>query len=176
MDEPLKPGSIVEVKKGEPFPGNIIWVQTAHFRRISPNVLLPSLAYPGSAAFDIAAFDENTTGRANRIVIPAHSASRPIKTGLFVRPPQGHLVLVCSRSGLATKGIFVANAPGVVDPDYTGELKVILYNGSFNTHIVISGDRIAQLLFVPFIVPQWTEVETLPTTDRGDAGFGSSGS
>jgi len=83
--------------------------------------------------------------------------------------------MVCSRSGLASRGIFVANAPGIVDPDYTGEIKVILFNGSQEPHYVRQGDRIAQVLIIPFFEPGFAEVDRFPPTERGERGFGSSG-
>jgi dUTP pyrophosphatase len=149
--------------------------QTIKFRRLHAKVEIPKQAYEGSAAYDLAAFDLTESGRENRITLPSHSSSRPIGTGLCIKPPVGYVTLVCSRSGLAARGIFVANSPGVVDPDYTGELKVILYNGSYQSQAVRSGERIAQLLFVPFGTFPWVEMENLPSTVRGDSGFGSSG-
>jgi dUTP pyrophosphatase len=92
-----------------------------------------------------------------------------------MRPAPGHVILVCSRSGFAVRGIFVANAPGIVDPDYTGEIQVILFNGSTEPHYVKHGDRIAQVLVVPFLANDIVEVDAFDTTARGDKGFGSTG-
>lgn len=145
------------------------------FRRLHAEVKVPSLAYEGSAAYDLYAFERLESGKGNRVVLPAHAASRPISTGICLKAPPGYVALVCSRSGLAARGIFVANAPGVVDPDYTGEIKVILYNGGYQSTVISHGDRVAQLLFVPFSVFPWVESVELPSTQRGDSGFGSSG-
>lgn len=146
-----------------------------HFVRNNYEVKIPTLAYPGSAAYDLYAYEVDERNVPQQIVIPAHTIGRAIKTGIRLRPPRGFVTLVCSRSGLASKGLYVANAPGVVDPDYTGEIKVILYNGSGSTQRIISGERIAQLLFVPFFTPDWNEVIELPDTVRGKLGLGSSG-
>lgn len=109
--------------------------------------------------------------------------ARMIPTGLVVarfaeRPRMSTAILVCSRSGLATKGIFVANAPGVIDPDYRGEIKVILFNGSPEVHWVQHNDRIAQVLVMPVLSPDWKEAPydlREDQTTRGAAGFGSTG-
>jgi len=148
--------------------------QTALFKLLRPNVRLPVRVHE-SAAYDIYAHELTETNRPNRIVVPAHACSRPIGTGLAVTPPPGYAALICSRSGLAGKGLFVANSPGVIDPDYTGEIRVLLYNGSYQTAHVLHDERLAQLLFVPFINPEFKVVDDLPDSFRGQAGFGSSG-
>jgi dUTP pyrophosphatase len=71
--------------------------------------------------------------------------------------------------------VFVANAPGIVDPDYTGEIRIILFNGGIEPFFIKHGDRIAQLLVVPFAAPSVVEIEGLPETPRGERGFGSTG-
>lgn len=83
--------------------------------------------------------------------------------------------MVVSRSGLALRGIFVTNAPGILDPDYRGEIEVLLYNGGHEAHYVKHGDRIAQLIFAPFTPASVREVEALSETERGAKGFGSTG-
>lgn len=93
-----------------------------------------------------------------------------------MRPPPGHCIMICSRSGLATQSVFVANAPGIVDPDYIGEIKVILHNGGFMPHYIKHGDRIAQALIVPFARVRVALVDELPESERGARGFGSTGS
>jgi dUTP pyrophosphatase len=134
----------------------------------------PFRAYEESAAYDLSACLLNDAGRPFTATI-APSTTKLIGTGLALRPPFGHIILVCSRSGFAANGVFVANAPGVVDPDYTGEIKIILYNGSLEPFYVRHKDRIAQALVVPFVSPSLSEVKEFPTTPRGTAGFGSTG-
>jgi dUTP pyrophosphatase len=81
-----------------------------------------------------------------------------------------------SRSGLAKNGVFVANAPGIVDPDYSGELIILLYNGSYETHYVAHEHRIAQLILTPIWPCAIGELDILPPpVGRGDRGFGSTG-
>jgi dUTP pyrophosphatase len=133
----------------------------------------PFRAYAESAAYDLSACLLNDAGRPFTATI-APSSTKLIGTGLALRPPPGTLILVCSRSGFAAKGVFVANAPGVVDPDYTGEIKVILYNGSLEPYYVKHRDRIAQALVVPYTSLPLREVKEFPPTLRGDKGFGSS--
>jgi dUTP pyrophosphatase len=147
---------------------------TVLFKPLYPDVKVPVRAY-GSAAFDLYVHNLSESGRPNKVVVPAHSTSRPIPCGFAFTPPSGFVGLVCSRSGLAQQGLFVANAPGVIDPDYTGEVKVLLYNGNHESKFVHHGDRIAQLLFVPFILPEIEKVTSLPESLRGEAGFGSTG-
>lgn len=135
---------------------------------------MPTLAYGESAAWDLYAYVLNDVGRPMTTTVSPRS-SKLIRTGLAMRAPAGNVLLVCSRSGLATKAVFVANAPGIVDPGYTGELKVILYNGSMEPHYVKHGDRIGQVLVTPLTVCVLHEIEKLPETERGRRGFGSTG-
>lgn len=80
------------------------------------------------------------------------------------------------RSGLALRhGITVPNSPGTIDPDYRGEIRVILLNLGSEPVTFQRGDRVAQLLFTPFLTPTLVEVDTLPPTGRGERGFGSTG-
>jgi dUTP pyrophosphatase len=97
-----------------------------------------------------------------------------ISTGIQLALPENVCALVLPRSGLAAKhGITVANTPGLIDPDYRGEIKVLLRNEGTNTFVVEDGDRIAQLLFTPFFAPSFVTVEELSQTLRNDGGFGS---
>jgi dUTP pyrophosphatase len=99
-----------------------------------------------------------------------------VPTGVAIALPPGHAGLVTPRSGLAIKhGISVVNGPGLVDPNYRGELKVVLVNLGAETFHAGAGDRIAQLLIVPFAAPPVQLVDTLDATERGENGFGSSG-
>lgn len=109
------------------------------------------------------------------IVIKAQKTEL-VKTGLKVAVPHGYVALVCSRSGLARKkNIFVLNAPGVVDADYRGEIGVILRNLGNEPFEIKRGDRIAQLVVVPYVMPNYTPVDELDETARGADGFGSTG-
>lgn len=99
-----------------------------------------------------------------------------IPTGLFLEIPKGYEAQVRSRSGLAVKhGIFCLNAPGTIDSDYRGEVKVILANVSDTPYTVEQGDRIAQLVFQKVEHVTFTEVDALTDTTRGAGGFGHTG-
>jgi len=83
--------------------------------------------------------------------------------------------LILPRSGLGCRGLRPGNTPGLIDPDYRGEIKVCLRNEGEETALLKRGDRIAQLLIIPFLAPGWMECAELPDTDRGEGGFGSTG-
>jgi len=99
-----------------------------------------------------------------------------IGTGLAMEIPFGNIGLICARSGLATKkGLAPANKVGIDDPDYRGEIIVALHNHSTEVQEVTPQERIAQLIIIPFVVPEFLEVDELNETDRGSGGFGSTG-
>ena len=99
-----------------------------------------------------------------------------IRTGLFIELPVGIEAQVRPRSGLATKkGVTVLNAPGTIDADYRGEIGVILVNLSNEDFTVENGERIAQLVIAKHERADWSEVEVLSETARGEGGFGSTG-
>lgn len=99
-----------------------------------------------------------------------------IHTGLAITPPEGYFGAIFARSGLATnQGLRPANCVGVCDYDYTGEYIVALYNDSDVVRRIKYGDRIAQLVFIPYADIEFEEVKELLITDRGNGGFGSTG-
>jgi len=99
-----------------------------------------------------------------------------IPTGLFIQIPAGYEVQVRSRSGLAAKkGIAVLNSPGTIDADYRGEVCVILVNLSNEDFTVENGERVAQLVLARHETIEWEEVAELDPSDRGEGGFGSTG-
>jgi len=99
-----------------------------------------------------------------------------VPTGLFMELPVGYEAQVRPRSGLAAKkGITVLNAPGTIDADYRGNVGVILVNLSNEDFTIENGERIAQMVIAKHERAQWEEVETLSDTDRGEGGFGSTG-
>jgi dUTP pyrophosphatase len=139
------------------------------FKRLSEGARLPARANPDDAGLDLHAAEPATLepggGRAG------------IGTGLAVEIPPGHAGIVLPRSGLAARhGIGLSNAPGLIDPGYRGEIRVLLLNiDPAQVFEVRPGDRIAQLLVVPFIETEPVEVVDLSETGRGEGGFGSSG-
>jgi dUTP pyrophosphatase len=136
--------------------------------RLSPDAAVPTAAYAGDAGLDLAS--------AEHVVLePGGRAS--VGTGLAVAIPEGHAGLVLPRSGLAARhGISVVNAPGLVDTGYRGELRVLLLNTDRHEPFAVEpGMRIAQLVVVELPALDVVEVEELPDSERGAAGFGSSG-
>lgn len=129
---------------------------------------MPNYAYPGDAGFDLKSAEELILGPGERKVV---------KCGFSMAIPEGFAGLVIPRSGLAAKhGISVVNAPGLVDSGYRGEIQVILLNTDKNESFNIStGDRIAQMMIVPFANAELVEVDNLESSERDEKGFGSSG-
>ncbi len=103
-------------------------------------------------------------------------ARAAVSTGLSLEIPEGYEVQVRPRSGLAfKKGVTVVNAPGTIDSDYRGEVKVLLINLGQEPYLVEVGDRVAQMVLAPVTRAILEVVTTLGTTERGEGGFGSSG-
>lgn len=128
---------------------------------------LPAYATAGAAGMDVLAAEAVTL---------APGARHAVGTGLALAIPAGFEIQVRPRSGLALKhGISVPNAPGTIDSDYRGELKVILINHGAEPFVIARGDRIAQLVLAPVVLAAWDEVATLDQTVRGSGGFGSTG-
>jgi dUTP pyrophosphatase len=128
---------------------------------------LPAYATPGAAGMDVVAAEDLTL---------APGARHAVATGFALAIPPGFEVQVRPRSGLALKhGISVPNAPGTIDSDYRGELKVILINLGYEPFQIRRGDRVAQLVLAPVTRAVWQEVDALDETERGAGGFGSTG-
>ena len=108
-------------------------------------------------------------------ISPPHSTVK-VSTDIAIEIPVGYFGAVFARSGLATKqGLRPANCVGVIDSDYRGSVIVALHNDSDQIREIFSGDRIAQLVFIPYSSWDWEVVDELSDTDRGDGGFGHSG-
>lgn len=103
-------------------------------------------------------------------------ATAVIPTGIHIQVPKGYEGQIRTRSGMAAKKLLVvANSPGTIDADYTGEIKVILHNNGEFTTVIKDGDRIAQLVICPIKQVILEEVEKFDETERGEGGFGSTG-
>lgn len=130
---------------------------------------LPTYATVGAAGADLHAAVQEPMP-----LDPGERAAVP--TGLFLEIPPGYEGQVRPRSGLAMRhGVTVVNAPGTVDSDYRGEVKVLLINLGRDPFIIARGDRIAQLVVAPVEQAEFTESAGLSGTDRGGGGFGSTG-
>jgi dUTP pyrophosphatase len=137
------------------------------FLRLDPELPVPARAHHDDAGIDLHA-------RSDANLAPGEWAMIP--TGIAVAIPEGHAGLVAPRSGLAARhGISVVNGPGVIDAGYRGEINVILINHGTVPLELSRGDRIAQLVVVPVVLPELVEVDELPESTRGAGGFGSSG-
>jgi dUTP pyrophosphatase len=141
---------------------------TLRVARLDTRARLPTRAHPGDAGLDLHALESVA-------LEPGERAS--IATGIAVEIPPGHAGLVLPRSGLASRhGISVVNAPGLIDSDYRGEVRVLLLNTDREHRFELSaGDRVAQLVVVAVEIEEVVEVPTLSQTVRGAGGFGSSG-
>ena len=130
---------------------------------------LPQYETPLSAGMDIRAFIEEPI-----VLKPLERALIP--TGLFIELPEGHEAQIRPRSGLAyKKGITVLNTPGTIDADYRGEIKVIIINLSQIDIVVLSGERIAQMVIAKHEKIDLLQVDVLEETLRGEGGFGHTG-
>ena len=140
---------------------------TAKIKKITDTAVIPTRGSSKAAGYDLYA-DETVDIEPGVCV--------KVSTGLSITPPEGYFGAIFARSGLAIKqGLRPGNCVGACDEDYTGEYIVALYNDGSKTHVVNKGDRIAQLVFLPYLDVEFEEVEELNETKRGAGGFGSTG-
>ncbi len=131
---------------------------------LDSDAILPKRATEGSVGYDLCSL--------YKITIPGHGTRACIPTGISLVIPSGCYGRIAPRSGLALNfGINVG--AGVIDPDYRGEIKVILFNHGENDFVINQGDKIAQLILELVTTPEVIEVESLDETERGNQGFGS---
>lgn len=142
----------------------------AKIKKLRDDAIIPIRATIGAAGYDLfACFD------ANSVDIAPHETVK-IGTGVAIQPPKNTFGAIFARSGLATKqGLRPSNCVGVCDEDFNGEYIVALYNDSNETRTIHSGQRIAQLVFIPYASVEFEEVTELDETNRGVCGFGSTG-
>ena len=138
-------------------------------KKLKENALLPTRGSEHAAGYDLYACLEEDV-----LIAPGQTVK--IGTGLAVAVPEGFFGAVFARSGLASKeGLRPANCVGVCDSDYRGEYIIALHNDSGMERTVRHGDRIAQLVILPFLLAEFEECDSLPETARGAGGFGSTG-
>lgn len=139
-------------------------------KKLDPRAVIPSSGSKYAAGYDLYACLPGGS-----VDIPPHTTEK-IGTGLSMAIPEGYFGAVFARSGLASKqGLRPANCVGVCDSDYRGEYIVAIHNDSQSTQTIKHGDRIAQLVVLPYMSLEFEESESLPETDRGSGGFGSTG-
>ena len=137
-------------------------------KRLDKDLPLPKYETQGAVGMDLCA-DENA--------MLSRGTVRIVPTGIAVAIPEGWEIQIRPRSGLAAKaGVTVVNAPGTIDQDYRGEIKVILTKISNGVVDIKKGDRIAQMVVCPVGIASLVEVDELSDTERGEDGFGSTGS
>lgn len=141
-----------------------------NIKKIKDNAKIPTRGSAYSAGYDLyAALD------CEKIIIQPHSTEK-IGTGLAMELPEGYFGAIFARSGLATKkGLRPANCVGVADSDYRGEYIVAIHNDTDVEKVVENGERIAQLVIMPFLPAEFNLQESLIETERGTGGFGSTG-
>lgn len=149
-------------------------IELIKFKRLHPDAILPRRMTAGAIGLDVSAFLLSESGRPNKLMLPPRM-TRNVPTGLLIEPPPGHFIIVCSRSGLAMHSVVVANAPGIIDPDYRGELMVLLFNGGIEAQWIEHEQRIAQIVLLPAVHATPTITTELSSSERGTAGFGSTG-
>jgi len=139
-------------------------------KKLRPEATIPSSGSAYAAGYDLyACLPEGD------VSIAPHATAK-IGTGLAMAVPEGYFGAIFARSGLATKeGLRPANCVGVCDSDYRGEYIIALHNDCDTTRTISHGERIAQLVVMPYLPIDFEECEALPETERGAGGFGSTG-
>lgn len=136
-------------------------------KKLEPDAIIPTKGSDAAAGVDL---------YAPRALAIHPGSNGVINTGLAIEIPDGYFGAIFARSGMATrKGLRPANCVGVIDSDYRGEIIVVLHNDTDIIRPVQEGDRIAQLIILPYEKIEFSEVEELTDTHRGDGGFGSTG-
>lgn len=144
-------------------------MDTIRVKKLNPKAKLPTYGSAEAAGADLyACLDEAVT------IHPGDSAWIP--TGIALEVPKGCAGLIYARSSMGVKrGLAPANKVGVIDSDYRGEIRVVLFNHGKTLQTVESGERVAQFVITPVLTPGFEEVDELTDTDRGTGGFGSTG-
>lgn len=144
---------------------------TIEIKKLNPNAMIPTRGSRYAAGCDLYACLDGD----GAVTIPAHHTVM-VPTGIAVALPEGTFGGVFARSGLASReGLRPANCVGVIDSDYHGECLVALHNDASEPRTVRTGDRIAQLVLLPYLPIEFAEVAELFETERGTGGFGSTG-
>ncbi len=139
-------------------------------KKLRPEATLPVRASENAAGYDLCACIDTPS------LTIAVGETVKIGTGLAIEVPDGYFGAIFARSGIAAKrGLRPANCVGVADSDYRGEYIVALHNDSDREQTIEKGERIAQLIILPYLAPEFEEAESLDDTERGCGGYGSTG-
>ncbi len=137
-------------------------------KKLNEKAVIPSYGSANAAGADLYSCEDE-------IVIKA-GETKLVHTGLSMEIPEGYVGLIYARSGIASKrGLAPSNKVGVIDSDYRGEILVSLFNHSGETQTVAAGERVAQMVITPYLTVNFVEADELSETQRGDGGFGSTG-
>ena len=140
-----------------------------NIKKLNENAIVPTYGSPFSAGADLYACEEND-------LVIAAGETKLVHTGIALEIPEGLVGLIYARSGLASKrGLAPANKVGVIDSDYRGEIMVALHNHGLSDQTVTVGERIAQIVFTPYVSADFDLVDELSDTVRGEGSFGSTG-
>ena len=143
-------------------------------KKIYEDATIPTRGSYYAAGYDLYAYIPCQEGDTGLIINPHETVL--IGTGVAIQPPKDCFGAVFARSGLASKqGLRPANCVGVCDSDYTGEYIVALHNDTNEIQSITAGERIGQVVFIPYVDIGFMEVKELEATERGDGGFGSTG-
>jgi len=139
-----------------------------HYKHLTKYAHSPQKAHKEDACFDLRASEQAS--------IPGHGYTT-VRTELAIRIPSGHVGFIMSRSGMASnRGVFVLNAPGVIDAEYSGEIKIVLANMDDVSYLVERGDKVAQFTVMPLMQLSMLRGDNMVWSGmRGDRGFGSTG-
>ncbi len=145
-------------------------IMKINFLKLNKKAITPAYGSEFSAGADLYALVESSVS-----IRPGETYM--VHTGIAMEIPEGYVGLVFARSGLASKkGLAPANKVGVIDSDYRGEIMIPLLNHSDSVHTVANGERVAQIVLVPYLKADFCEARDLTETGRGTKGFGSTGS
>lgn len=143
-------------------------------KKLYDDAIIPTSGSYYAAGYDLYAYIKNNDGDTMVYILPHET--KLIGTGVAIQPPKDCFGAVFARSGLASKqGLRPANCVGICDYDYTGQYMIALHNDSNEPRIVNHGERIGQVVFIPYMNVNFVEVDELEETERGDGGFGSTG-
>lgn len=140
-----------------------------NFIKLNSEAIVPTYGTPFAAGADLYTLpDKDIEIKSGETVM--------IHTGIAMQIPDGTAAFIFARSGIATKrGLAPANKVGVIDSDYRGEIMVPIHNHSEKTQVIAAGERVAQMVIMPYLTAQFIECETLQETERNVSGFGSTG-